>query len=265
MMETKYISNRYIYWPVKESGFTHQICANFHYLDAVWCDENKFKICSPRVLPMRNTQVLYSGVTVMRGNIVKQEKEVMDRRKFLNGVAGTVGSVGVIAATVPFIEAMEPSARTLQLGGPVNVDISRIEPGEQITVKWRGMPVFILKRTPEMQRNLKLGRENLRDPDSKVDSQQPAYAQNSTRSIKPENFVCIGLCTHLGCVPTFRPDIAPPDLGPEWHGGYFCPCHGSRFDLAGRVVKDVPAPLNLVIPPHRYVTDTTIVIGEDNG
>ncbi len=187
------------------------------------------------------------------------------RRRFLTVLTTAVGAVGLGAASVPFIASMQPSARARAQGAPVTVDISRIEPGSQVTVEWRKRPVWVLRRTPDMLERLDdpalLAR--LRDPDSRVTSQQPEYARNRYRSLHPEHFVVIAICTHLGCVPTFRPDIGPEDLGRDWPGGYFCPCHGSRFDLAGRVYKGVPAPTNLVVPPYRYLSDTLVQIGVD--
>ena len=177
--------------------------------------------------------------------------------------ASVLGGVGVIAAAIPFISYMRPSERAKVAGGPVEVDLTKVRLGEQITVKWRGKPIWLLHRTPEMLANLEKLTLHLRDPDSKLDTQQPQYAKNAYRSIKDNYFVCIGICTHLGCIPAYRPDIAPPDLGPKWLGGYFCPCHGSRFDLAGRVYKGVPAPTNLVIPPYRFVSNTKVVVGDD--
>jgi ubiquinol-cytochrome c reductase iron-sulfur subunit len=158
---------------------------------------------------------------------------------------------------------MLPSARAKAAGAPVHIDISAVELGQRITAEWRGKPIWVVRRTEQMLKDLPTLDDQLRDPDSEVASQQPPYCQNPDRSIKPVYSVLIGICTHLGCSPTFRPDVAPADLGPDWKGGYFCPCHGSRFDLAGRVFKGVPAPLNLVVPPYRYVNDSTIVIGED--
>jgi len=187
------------------------------------------------------------------------------RRRLLIAAATMVGGAGVVAAIVPFVDSWNPSERARSAGAPVSVDFSKLEPGQQIAVNWRGKPVWVLRRTPKMLEDLHSPaiRESLRDPDSKVETQQPAYAQNEFRSIKTEYLVVIGICTHLGCVPTFRPDVAPADLGPGWLGGYFCPCHGSRFDLAGRVYKGVPAPTNLVIPPYRFISDTKVMIGED--
>ena len=187
------------------------------------------------------------------------------RRRFLVATTTLIGSVGVIAVAIPFISYMNPSAKARSAGAPVNVDVSKLEPGQQITVNWRGNPVWVLRRTPAMLEELRAAefRDRLRDPDSTVEAQQPDYAQNVYRSIESEYLVVIGICTHLGCVPTFRPDVAPVDLGPDWPGGYFCPCHGSRFDLAGRVYKAVPAPTNLVIPPYRFLSESQILVGED--
>ncbi len=192
-------------------------------------------------------------------------KDDNNRRRFLIAATGVVGGVGAIAVALPFISSMNPSARAYATGGPVRVDISNLIVGQQITVKWRGQPVWILRRSPQMLKNLSTTefREYLRDPDSAVETQQPGYTQNEYRSIESEYLVAVGICTHLGCVPTFRPDIAPTDLGADWRGGYFCPCHGSRFDLAGRVYKGVPAPTNLVIPPYRFASTEEIVVGED--
>ena len=185
------------------------------------------------------------------------------RRRYLIGATGVVGALGLAWAAVPFLKSMLPSERALAVGGPIEVDFSKLEPGSQITVPWRSKPIWILRRTPEMLARLASLDPRLRDPESLVTTQQPEYCRNPARSIKPEYYICIGICTHLGCVPDFRPDIAPVDLGPKWPGGYFCPCHGSRYDLAGRVYKDVPAPTNLVIPPHHYVASTRIILGED--
>lgn len=187
-----------------------------------------------------------------------------NRRRFLVAATSVVGAVGVAGAAVPFLASWWPSARAQAAGAPVEVDISKLEPGALLTVEWRGKPVWILRRTKETLDNLSKLTDKLRDPDSTVD-QQPPYARNEYRSRKPEYLVCVGICTHLGCSPTFRPEIAPPDLGPDWLGGFFCPCHGSRFDLAGRVYMGVPAPTNLVVPPYTYLTETRILIGKDGG
>jgi ubiquinol-cytochrome c reductase iron-sulfur subunit len=186
------------------------------------------------------------------------------RRRFLTAATSVVGAVGVGFALVPFISSMQPSAKARAAGAPVRADISKLEPGQMIRVKWRGKPVWLVKRTDEMLEGLPALDTELRDPDS-LQPQQPPYAQNEFRSIKPQILVTVGICTHLGCSPTYRPDVGAADLGADWPGGFFCPCHGSRFDLAGRVFKGVPAPLNLEIPPHRYLSDTELVIGEDEG
>lgn len=186
------------------------------------------------------------------------------RRRFLVAATGVVGTIGLGLAAWPFIASMEPSARTRAEGGPVQVDVSRLEPGERLTVQWRGKPVWILRRDARMLESLRQDEALLRDPDSQVDSQQPRYAQNRWRSIEPQYLVLVGICTHLGCSPLFRPTPDGEDLGASWPGGFFCPCHGSRFDLAGRVFKGVPAPLNMLVPPYRYASKTEIIVGADS-
>jgi ubiquinol-cytochrome c reductase iron-sulfur subunit len=186
------------------------------------------------------------------------------RRRFLTAATTVVGAVGAGFLLVPFISSMQPSAKARAAGAPVRADISKLEPGQMIRVKWRGKPVWVVKRTDEMLATLAELNAELRDPDSAM-PQQPEYAQNEYRSIKPDILILIGICTHLGCSPTYRPDVAPADLGPDWKGGFFCPCHGSRFDIAGRVYAGVPAPTNLPVPPHRYLSDDEIMIGEDEG
>ena len=184
------------------------------------------------------------------------------KRRFLIGATTAVGGIGAAAAAVPFAMSFWLSERAKAAGAPVEQDISKLEPGQQIKVEWRGKVVWIINRTPAMLATLPKLDDKVADPQSDVDH-QPPYAKNEDRSRKPEIFVAVGICTHLGCSPTFRPEVAPADLGPDWLGGFFCPCHQSKFDLAGRVYKGVPAPTNLIIPPYRFVTDTTIVIGED--
>ncbi|NKN33889.1 ubiquinol-cytochrome c reductase iron-sulfur subunit [Marichromatium bheemlicum] len=186
------------------------------------------------------------------------------RRRVLVAATSAVGAVGAGFALVPFVSSMNPSARARAAGAPVEADVSKLEPGALLRVKWRGKPVWVVHRTPKMLEALASNDPKLVDPASEV-PQQPEYCQNATRSIKPEYLVAIGICTHLGCSPTYRPEFAPEDLGADWKGGFFCPCHGSRFDLAARVFKGVPAPTNLVIPKHTYLNDTTILIGEDGG
>jgi ubiquinol-cytochrome c reductase iron-sulfur subunit len=183
------------------------------------------------------------------------------KRQFLTSALTVVGAVGAGYIAVPFLAQMQPSVKAMAAGAPVDVDISKMEPGQLLRVAWRGKPVWILNRTPEVIETLKTLDTELRDPASE-ESTQPAPTKNPFRSIRPELFVAVGICTHLGCSPTFRPEIAPADLGAKWKGGFFCPCHGSWFDLAGRVYRGVPAPANLEIPPYRYVNDTQLVIGE---
>jgi ubiquinol-cytochrome c reductase iron-sulfur subunit len=185
------------------------------------------------------------------------------KRQFLTSALTVVGAVGTGYLAVPFLAQMQPSVKAMAAGAPVEVDISKMEPGQLLRVAWRGKPVWILKRTPEVLATLKTLDNELRDPMSE-ESIQPEYSKNLYRSLKPEIFVAIGICTHLGCSPTFRPEIAPADLGEKWKGGFFCPCHGSWFDLAGRVYRGVPAPTNLEIPPYRYVTENQLIIGESS-
>jgi len=182
------------------------------------------------------------------------------KRRFLLGTTGVVGGVGVAAAATPFVMSFWPSARARAAGAPVEVDISKVEAGQLITVEWRGKVCWVLNRTKAMLATLPKLNDKLADPNSKVD-QQPANCRNEHRSIKDSMWVAIGICTHLGCSPTFRPEPAPADLGPDWLGGFFCPCHQSKFDLAGRVYRGMPAPTNLVIPPYKFLSDAKIVIG----
>jgi len=180
------------------------------------------------------------------------------RRRFLTATTTAVGGVGVIAAAIPFLSYWNPSAKAIAAGAPVEVDIKKLAPGARLTVAWRGKPVWIVRRTPKMLKDLNKVVPFLRDPDSKVD-QQPTYAQNMYRSRRPEILVMIGLCTHLGCSPSYRPKVGSLDA--KWEGGFYCPCHGSKFDLAGRVYKSVPAPTNMEIPPYIFVGDHKIIIG----
>lgn len=185
-----------------------------------------------------------------------------DRRRFLLLATSTMGGVGLAAAVVPFISSMLPSAKAQTAGAPVEVDITKLELGQMMTIEWRGKPVWIVRRTKETINNLSSLNDLLRDPNSQS-SIQPTYATNLHRALNPEYLVVIGVCTHLGCAPIFRPEVAPADLGSSWKGGFFCPCHGSRFDLAGRVFQSVPAPLNLEVPPYSYLGETRILIGLD--
>jgi len=185
------------------------------------------------------------------------------KRRFLVNVTGAVGGLAAAGAAIPFVVSMMPSARAKAAGAPVEVDLSKIEPGMLLTVEWRGKPVWVVNRTKEMLDLLSKHDDRLADPASEVAGQQPEYCKNPTRSIRPGVLVVVGICTHLGCSPTYRKEVAPVDLGVDWPGGWFCPCHGSRFDLAARVFVGSPAPTNLVVPPHKYLSDTKILIGED--
>ena len=189
----------------------------------------------------------------------------VDRRKrrFLVAATSVMGSVAGVAVAVPFVLSMNPSARARAAGAPVEQDISKIEPGMMITIEWRGKPVWIVHRTPEMLASLPKIDSEMVDPKSSV-KQQPDYARNEVRSIKPEYLVLVGICTHLGCSPSQKLTAgAESGMGTDWPGGFFCPCHGSKFDLAGRVFKGVPAPINLEVPPYAYLSDTRLIIGSD--
>lgn len=189
----------------------------------------------------------------------------LKKRRFLTAATSAVGAVGVGFVAVPFLSSWSPSERAKALGAPEEADISKLEEGGMLRVKWRGQVCWVVRRSEESVAMLSSLDDTLADPESDV-PQQPEYCKNAHRSIKPEFFVAVGICTHLGCSPTYRPDIGAADLGGKsWKGGFFCPCHGSKFDLAGRVYAGVPAPTNLVIPPHKYVSDTLILIGEDGG
>lgn len=184
------------------------------------------------------------------------------KRRFLIAATSAVGAVGAGAVMVPFVGSMLPSERAKAAGAPVEADISKIEPGAMVTVEWRGKPVWLLNRTDAMLATLKKDEDKLSDPNSEQTSQQPSYCKNATRSIKPNLSVLVGICTHLGCSPS--PKLQPGgDMGAEWLGGFYCPCHGSKFDLAGRVIKGSPAPTNLVVPRYEYVNDNVVMIGKD--
>lgn len=191
---------------------------------------------------------------------IDKNKEMSGRRRFLITATSVAGGIASIAWATPFMMSMMPSERAKAAGAPVEVDISKLEPGMLLLVEYRGRVVWVLNRTPEMLATLPKLNDKLSDPKSEME-QQPEYAQNLTRSIKPEILVTSGVCTHLGCSPVFRKEIAPADLGPDWLGGFFCPCHGSKFDLAGRVYKNVPAPTNLFVPPHTYLSENILLIG----
>ncbi len=186
----------------------------------------------------------------------------LTRRKVLTGATGVVGAIGAGFMAVPFIGSWMPSERAKAAGAPVDADISQLQPGQMLTVSWRGKPVWIVRRTPEMLKILSENVTNLLDPDSE-NSIQPEYTKNPMRAVNEEFLVVVGICTHLGCAPLYRPAVGSPDMQEGWKGGFFCPCHGSSFDLAGRVVKSVPAPTNLEIPPYHFLSNNIIRVGED--
>jgi len=185
------------------------------------------------------------------------------RRKFLIGSTSVVGAVGAVGAAVPFVGSWAPSAKAKAAGAPAKINISKLAPGEMTVGEWRGKPIYVVRRTPEVLADLSKMDAKVRDPQS-AEPQQPAYAQNHYRSIKEEYLVLIGICTHLGCAPQYRPEVGAEDLGgAEWFGGFYCPCHGSKFDLAGRVLQGVPAPVNLEVPPYFFESDSILIIGLD--
>ena len=192
------------------------------------------------------------------------EEASVSRRHFLTVATSVTGVVGLALTAAPFIASFRPSTRAQALGAPVSVDVSKLEEGAMVRVVWRGQPVWVLHRGKEMLDRLAGEKAALKDPDS-AESIQPAYAKTATRALRPDYLVVIGNCTHLGCAPLERFEVAPADLGPDWVGGFFCPCHGSKFDLAARVMDGSPAPTNLVIPPYRFVGDDLIIVGEDTG
>lgn len=185
------------------------------------------------------------------------------KRRLLIAATAGVGGMAALGISTPFVLSLTPSERAKAAGAPIEVDISALQEGTMMSVEWQGKPVWIVRRSAEMLALLGKHESDLADPASSV-QQQPDYCMNPTRSIKPEILVVLGICTHLGCSPTFRPEVAPGDLGGNWAGGWLCPCHGSRFDLAARVFKGVPAPTNLIIPPHKYLSDTRLLIGDDS-
>lgn len=185
------------------------------------------------------------------------------RRKWLTRATAVVGGTGLVLTAIPFIESMGPSDRAKAGGAPVEVDVAAIAPGALTTVEWRGKPIWILHRTADMLAQLPRIGQRLADPLSR-EAQQPPYASNPVRALRPQFMVMTAVCTHLGCVPVFRPEPGAPDLGADWPGGFYCPCHGSRFDLAGRVFKNVPAPRNLEVPPHQYLSDVRLLVGVDS-
>lgn len=183
------------------------------------------------------------------------------KRRFLTLATGAIGGVAAAGVAVPFVASFFPSERAKAAGAPVEFDISKLEPGQKLNAEWRGKPVWVVSRTKDMLGGLSKVEASLADAKSDG-SVQPENCKNPARSIRPEILVALGVCTHLGCSPTFRPELAPADLGADWQGGFYCPCHGSKFDLAGRVYSSNPAPKNLDIPPHKYISDNLLLIGE---
>ena len=184
------------------------------------------------------------------------------RRRFLVAATSVVGAAGVVGVATPFLQSWNPSAKAKAAGAPVKVNISKLAPGQQVVYEWRGKPVFVLRRTQAMLDELTSLNSRLRDPESQ-NSEQPEYAANESRARNEEFLVLVGLCTHLGCSPKYLPEVKPMEFDVNWKGGYFCPCHGSKFDLAGRVYKGVPAPTNLVVPPYSFEGDDILIIGKD--
>ena len=185
------------------------------------------------------------------------------RRRFLIAATSTVGAAGAVGIAIPFVGSWNPSARAKAAGAPVKADIGKLEPGQMVVVAWRGKPVYVVNRTQEMLANLPKLTDELKDPNSEI-SEQPDYIEGIDRSIRPNLLVIVGLCTHLGCAPKFRPEVGATDLGGDaWLGGFFCPCHGSKFDLSGRVYNGVPASTNLVVPPYSFENDNVLVVGVD--
>lgn len=197
----------------------------------------------------------------------QQDSKSVDlkKRRFLVAATSAVGATGTAMLAAPFVLSISPSERAKAAGAPVEAEIGKLEDGQIMRIEWRGKPVWIVKRTPAMLDALKKNDPYLKDPGSEVKTQQPGYATNAYRSIKPEYLVLVGICTHLGCSPTFRPEVGPADLGELWNGGFYCPCHGSRFDLAGRVFQNVPAGKNLEVPPYAFLSETHILVGKDSG
>jgi len=185
----------------------------------------------------------------------------LERRQFLTGTATVLGGLGAGVSAIPFVSTFQPSERAKAIGAPVEANIDQIEPGQRVTYKWRGKPVWIIRRTKKQLADLEQSRDILADPDS-TKSEQPSFAENAWRSLNREYLVLVGICTHLGCSPSFRPLVGDEVMGAEWVGGFYCPCHGSKFDLAGRVYSGVPAPTNMDVPPYKFLNDTKILIGE---
>src|SRR5688500_10420400 len=204
-----------------------------------------------------------SATAELHGGSPADQPVNQGRRRFLTATTAGVGAVGAGFVAVPFIKSWNPSARAKLAGAPISADISALGEGQRLMVEWRGQPIWIVKRSKAILDALPTLDVKLRDPKSTNPEQQPAYIKGELRSIKPEISVLVGLCTHLGCSPEMKAEIRPEPFDPEWKGGYFCPCHKSKFDMAGRVFQGVPAPINLLVPPHHYENDGTIIIGVD--
>ena len=209
---------------------------------------------------MKTPQTLTVGEVVERATVTAAP--INPERRLWITATTVVGGTGLVVAAVPFVASLAPSERARALGAPVEVDLQGLQLGELRTVEWRGQPVFVLRRSSAMLESLTQHDSLLADPGSRR-SDQPPYATNADRSVKPELAVMVGICTHLGCIPTFRPTPGAPDIGASWPGGFYCPCHGSKFDLAGRVFKNVPAPTNLVVPPYHFASESTLLVGVD--
>jgi ubiquinol-cytochrome c reductase iron-sulfur subunit len=191
-----------------------------------------------------------------------ESKKPSNRRKFLTNLTQVLGGVGGVFSLIPFLKTMSPSARARSAGAPIEIDISNLPPGSYKVVEWRGKPVWIVRRTQNMIDKTLEEDNQLSDPKS-LEEHQPNYTKNKFRSIKPEYLVLLGVCTHLGCSPLYKPNAKSKELGLNWKGGFFCPCHGSKFDLSGRVHKGMPAPYNLEVPPYYFVSETKIIVGEN--
>ena len=193
---------------------------------------------------------------------MSQDGVNVGRRRFLIAATSVVGAVGAVGVAIPFIKYWNPSAKAKAAGAPVKVNISKLAPGQQVIVEWQGKPVFVLRRSQEILDNARKLESKLRDVGSQ-ESEQPSYAQNEFRAIREDILVLVGLCTHLGCSPKFVPEVKPMDFDPDWMGGYYCPCHGSKYDLAGRVYLGVPAPTNMLVPPYLFQGDDILIVGVD--
>ena len=191
------------------------------------------------------------------------EQTDLGRRRFLTATCAVVGGTGIATAAIPFLSSFQPSAKALSAGAPTLADVSKIAEGGQLIEVWRKRPVWIIRRSKETLAALAGEDSRLKDPKNENPDQQPKYANNAYRSIKPELLVLVGSCTHLGCSPKYHPELQPESWDSQWKGGFYCPCHNSKFDMAGRVYNGSPAPTNLVVPPYRFVDDGTIIIGED--